>query len=430
MAASTAPSERSMGRPAAASHWNKFYRRAEPAGLPGRAAAAGPMATAPTSPLIIGTGYGGSVAALRLAQAGVPVHMVEMGMAWDTPGPDGKIFANTRTPDYRSYWLRTRTKQPIVNFLGFPLDKDVPRYTGILDAEDFGEILVYQGRGVGGGSLVNGGMAVTPKRARFSSVLPSVNAAEMSTSTTQRQRRARRQRDRRVLVRQHPAYQYSRVGRKHAQRSNFDFLYVPNVYDFDSHGAGGGWNGPEVGARRRDPLRQQPRQVVFATDIPGTMCQGHRSRHDLGAAQGDVGVARVRRRVHGRHRAARHDRRRHGLPRPSPPTACSSRRAASAPRLLVRDAATGKLPNRAARSARAGATTATSCAAAPTTCGTRTGALQSSIPTAGIDNWDDGGAFEVAPIPTGIETWAVLPVDHRHAAPRGVHLNAAAGRAN
>lgn len=87
--------------------------------------------------LVVGTGYGGSVAALRLAQAGVDVHMVEMGQAWDTPGSDGKIFANTRTPDYRSYWLRTRTKQPISNFLGFPLDKDVPRHTGILDAEDF-----------------------------------------------------------------------------------------------------------------------------------------------------------------------------------------------------------------------------------------------------------------------------------------------------
>ncbi|MFD0540869.1 NAD(P)-binding protein [Actinomadura luteofluorescens] len=94
--------------------------------------------------LVVGTGYGGSVAALRLAQAGVDVHMVEMGMTWDTPGSDGKIFSGMRSPDYRAYWLRTRTKQPLSNFLGFPIDKDVPKYTGILDAEDFGGILVYQ----------------------------------------------------------------------------------------------------------------------------------------------------------------------------------------------------------------------------------------------------------------------------------------------
>ena len=91
-------------------------------------ASVGIEATVPA--LVIGTGYGGSVAALRLAQAGVDVHMIEMGMAWDTPGSDGKIFCNTTSPDYRSFWLRTRTKQPLSNFLGFPIDKDIPRYTG------------------------------------------------------------------------------------------------------------------------------------------------------------------------------------------------------------------------------------------------------------------------------------------------------------
>jgi cholesterol oxidase len=36
-----------------------------------------------------------------------------------------------------------------------------------------------------------------------------------------------------------------------------------------------------------------------------------------------------------------------------------------------------------------------------------TGTLQSTIPCSGIDNWAAGGAFaEVAPLPTGIETWA------------------------
>src|SRR5262245_32360159 len=148
------------------------------AALAGRAAAAiGDGAHVPV--LVIGTGYGGSVAALRLAQAGIDVQMIEMGMAWDTPGSDGKIFANTTTPDQRSFWLRTRTKQPLSNFLGFPIDKDIPRYTGVLDAEEFGGIIVYQGRGVGGGSLVNGGMAVTPRRENFGAILPTVDADEM-----------------------------------------------------------------------------------------------------------------------------------------------------------------------------------------------------------------------------------------------------------
>src|SRR5690242_15927090 len=125
------------------------------AAVGGRAAAATPAVIADGArvpALVIGSGYGGSVAALRLAQAGIDVQMVEMGMAWDTPGADGKIFCATPNPDQRSFWLRTRTKQPFSNFLGFPIDKDIPSYTGVLDAEQFSGILVYQGRGVGGGS--------------------------------------------------------------------------------------------------------------------------------------------------------------------------------------------------------------------------------------------------------------------------------------
>lgn len=202
----------------------------------GRAAAAttsiGDGARVPA--LIIGSGYGGSVAALRLAQAGVDVHMIEMGKSWDTPGSDGKIFANTRTPDDRSFWLRTRTKQPLSNFLGFPIDKNVSRHTGILDAEEFSGITVYQGRGVGGGSLVNGGMAVTPNRERFGAILPSVDADEMYDVYYPRANAGLGVNEiDRAWFDTTDCYQYARVGRKHAERSGFDFVYVPNVYDFN-----------------------------------------------------------------------------------------------------------------------------------------------------------------------------------------------------
>src|SRR4051794_35333413 len=57
--------------------------------------------------LVIGTGYGGAVTALRLAQAGVSVAMVEMGRSWDTPQADGTIFSSMLSPDKRAYWLRS-----------------------------------------------------------------------------------------------------------------------------------------------------------------------------------------------------------------------------------------------------------------------------------------------------------------------------------
>lgn len=323
--------------------------------------------------LIIGTGYGGSVAALRLAQAGVDVHMIEMGMAWDTPGSDGKIFANTTRPDYRSFWLRTRTKAPISNFLGFPIDKDVPRYTGILDAEEFNGITVYQGRGVGGGSLVNGGMAVTPKRERFGAVLPSVDADEMYdvyypranaglgvTNVDQ------------AWWETAPCYQYARVGRKHAQRSGFPFVFVPNVYDWEY------MKQEEAGTVPRSSLdgevlygNNYGKKSVQKTYIAQAKATGrvsispqHKVTSVAPATGGGYTVSIDQINTTGDTTATK--------------TVTADRvffaaGSVGTSKLLVRLKATGRLPSSTTRSARAGATTATSCAAAPTTSGTRRG---------------------------------------------------------
>lgn len=184
--------------------------------------------------LVIGSGYGGSVAALRLAQAGVDVLVAEMGMSWTQPGADGNIFCSVLKPDGRSYWLRDKTDQPVGYFLGGSYNRDIERYTGVLDSEKFSGIRVYQGRGVGGGSLVNGGMAVTPKQENFAAILPSVDPGEMYATYYPRANSA--------LGVNHidqqwfgsaECYQFARVGRKHAERSGFGWTFVPNVYDFE-----------------------------------------------------------------------------------------------------------------------------------------------------------------------------------------------------
>ena len=109
-------------------------------GLPGAAAAAAIPDGAVRPVLVIGTGYGGAVTALRLAQAGINVQMVEMGMAWDTPGSDGKIFPASASPDQRRTGCGPAPSSRSSNFFGFPIDKDIPRYTGVLDAEEFAGI--------------------------------------------------------------------------------------------------------------------------------------------------------------------------------------------------------------------------------------------------------------------------------------------------
>ncbi|TDD85102.1 GMC family oxidoreductase [Actinomadura darangshiensis] len=395
------------------------------------APAPGPIGNGARVPaLVIGTGYGGSVAALRLAQAGVDVHMVEMGQAWDTPGSDGNIFANTRTPDYRSYWLRTRTKQPISNFLGFPLDKDVPRYTGILDAEDFAGITVYQGRGVGGGSLVNGGMAVTPERSRFGGVLPTVDADEMYGVYYPRANAGLGVNAvDRAWFDSTDCYQYARVGRKHAERSGFEFVYVPNVYDF--------------GYMEQEAAGTVPRSALAAEILYGNN-HGKKSLQKTYLAQakatGKVAISPL-------HRVTSVSPASGGgytvvieqLDTTGAVTATKTVTAArvffaagsvGTSKLLVKLKSTGALPALNGEVGKGWGDNGNVMCGRANHLWDPTGSLQSSIPTAGIDNWAAGGAFaEVAPIPTGIETWASFYLSITNTPHRAqFSWNAAAGR--
>ncbi|MER7811235.1 GMC oxidoreductase [Streptomyces sp900116325] len=357
--------------------------------------------------LVIGTGYGGSVAALRLAQSGVDVHMIEMGMAWDTAGPDGKIFANTTSPDSRSYWLRTRTKQPLSNFLDFPIDKDVTRSTGILDAEEFSGITVYQGRGVGGGSLVNGGMAVTPKRENFGAVLPSVDADEMYGIYYPRANAGL------GVGTIDPAwfetaacYQYARVGRKHAQRAGFPFVFVPTVYDWDymkqeeagtvprSALAGEILYGNNYGKKSLqktyiDRIRATGRVVISPLHKVTSVAPATGGGYTVVIDQLDTGGATTATKTVTADRVF---------------FAAGS---VGTSKLLVKLKATGALPGLNNEIGKGWGDNGNVMCGRANHLWDPTGSLQASIPTGGIDNWAAGGAFaEVAPLPTGIETFA------------------------
>ncbi|MFD7205168.1 GMC oxidoreductase [Streptomyces sp. NPDC059893] len=382
--------------------------------------------------LVVGTGYGGSVAALRLARAGVDVHMIEMGMAWDTPGPDGKIFANTTSPDARSYWLRTKTKQPLSNFLGFPLDKDVPRYTGILDAEEMGGIVVYQGRGVGGGSLVNGGMAVTPRRENFGAILPSVDAAEMYATYYPRANAAL------GVGTVDPAwfesaecYRFARVGRKHAQRSGFPFVFVPDVYDWDY-------------------MKQEAAGAVPKSALAGEILYGNNyGKKSLqktylaqASATGRVSISPL-------HKVTS------VAPAPgggytvvieqidttgtttATKTVTADRvffaaGSVGTSKLLVKLRATGALPALNGEVGKGWGDNGNVMCGRANHLWDPTGKVQASIPCGGIDNWAAGGAFaEVAPLPTGIETYASFYLSITNTPHRAeFSWNAQAGRAD
>lgn len=113
-----------------------------------------------TTAVVIGSGFGGAVAALRLGQAGVRTTVLERGSRWPLDR-QRQIFSSEVIPDGRAYWRRTR----FTNITGVPAFTD--SFGGVLDAVEYDSIDVWRGSAVGGGSVVFTGVMIEPDRRMF-----------------------------------------------------------------------------------------------------------------------------------------------------------------------------------------------------------------------------------------------------------------------
>jgi cholesterol oxidase len=115
--------------------------------------------------VVIGGGYGGAIAAYRLAAAGVPSVLLERGRRWPVT-PAGDTFPPFLSPDRRSSWFT-----PTPTYPGMPPAVYQP-YAGLFEKVYGQGMNVICAAGVGGGSLVDGVM-LQPDGAVFSRVMPS-----------------------------------------------------------------------------------------------------------------------------------------------------------------------------------------------------------------------------------------------------------------
>ncbi|WP_063057482.1 GMC oxidoreductase [Nocardia sienata] len=114
--------------------------------------------------VVIGSGFGGGVSALRLAQAGVPVTVLERGLRWPT-GPNSETFPRATAPDKRLLWCRSSP-----SLFGRPLMFEP--YTGLVEAVAGENMTALCAAGVGGGSLVYQGMSLQPAESVFNTHFP------------------------------------------------------------------------------------------------------------------------------------------------------------------------------------------------------------------------------------------------------------------
>lgn len=134
--------------------------------------------------IVIGTGFGGSVAALRLGEAGFSTTVFERGRRWPIR-PDGDTFATFSAPDKRAAWFGNRAGANSASSI------PVEPYPGVLDHVVGDGIEAIYGAGVGGGSLVFGSFTPIPRRVDFEHVFPaSVDYSEMVSTYYPRAKKA------------------------------------------------------------------------------------------------------------------------------------------------------------------------------------------------------------------------------------------------
>ncbi|MDH6519634.1 cholesterol oxidase [Streptomyces sp. SAI-135] len=371
-----------------------------------------PAAVESAPAIVVGSGYGASVAALRLGQAGIRTLVLEMGRLWNTAGSDGKVFCNTADPDQRSMWFRTRTEAPLATFLWLDVvNKDITPYPGVLDRVRFSDMSVFVGRGVGGGSLVNGSMAVTPLQSYFAEQFPTVDTAEMYGTYFPRARAML------GVNTIDPAwfestewYRFSRVSRKHAQRTGLKTTFVPSVYDF------GHMQREAAGTATRSALGQEViygnnfgKKSLDKTYLASALGTGNVTIHTLEKVTGisrasDGGWVLTADRID--YTGAVVETKQYG---------CTylflGGGSLGTSELLLRSRQSGALPALDASVGAGWGPNGNTMLGRANHLWDTVGANQSTMPVMGIDDWanTDNPVFaEIAPLPTGLEHWVSL----------------------
>ena len=188
--------------------------------------------------VIIGSGFGGGVAALRLAQAGIPVTVLERGKWWPT-GPNADTFPSGSNPDDRALWYGSVNPRGIYTdmttlpgMLGLPSGPSL--HAGVLEAIANPNLTVMAAAGVGGGSLVYQGMTLQPSKEVFHRVFPeAIDYKKMDRRYYRRVARMLKVETAPDELINSPNYRASRAFAEHTERAGYSVEKIPMPIDWD-----------------------------------------------------------------------------------------------------------------------------------------------------------------------------------------------------
>jgi cholesterol oxidase len=167
--------------------------------------------------VIVGSGFGGGVTALRFAQAGVPSLVLERGIRWPT-GPNAETFPHVTSPDRRMLWLGPAPLGP---------------YTGLVEQVAGQGMDALCAAGVGGGSLVYQGMTLQPAEEVFNANLPErLDYARMNRVYYPRVARMLKLQTAPDALIGSPTYAAARIFARNTERAGHDVSKIPMPIDW------------------------------------------------------------------------------------------------------------------------------------------------------------------------------------------------------
>lgn len=187
-----------------------------------------PTASSNFNAIVVGSGFGGSVAALRLSEKGINTMLVEMGKFYDVT-KSNNTFSPNLPPDKRSTWLKTTSELPFGINLSWS-----EKYTGVLDRVEFQNMNIYRNVCLGGGSISNGGVLLEPQETHFNQYISNtINYQELKNKYFPKVRSMLSASKMPDDLFNSNYYKFAQVCKEHALNAGFNVVHADSFYNFD-----------------------------------------------------------------------------------------------------------------------------------------------------------------------------------------------------
>jgi cholesterol oxidase len=195
-------------------------------GLPGSRALAAATTRTDFPAIVIGSGFGGSVAALRLGQSGVDTLILERGQQWATD-PKKQIFGNQFDISNKMFWNRLAADWPAV-----PPAPMLPG-AGVMEVSNESNLNIACGAAVGGGSIVYTGVTLAPPKESFETVYPDLSYTEFTGTWYPKVRAMLGSSVMPDDIYNSKPFTHSRVWDTHMRKAGFTTSLLESTFDYD-----------------------------------------------------------------------------------------------------------------------------------------------------------------------------------------------------